>query len=184
MATGQRVAIVGLGYSQIGRNSGLTANDHMIQATKAALADAGLTVHDIDGVTSVGTEPLNDAWLLGIEPVNWWATGMMAPAFSYSATQAIAAVASGFCHTALALRVIQQAFSRLAFNAKGGAQLSHFTGHGVVDGPRRSQCRQAVADLLGAVLDGGDFAFSIRQREVCLGPESEGSVSEFYAERE
>ena len=68
MATGQRVAIVGLGYSHVGRNSGLTANEHMIQATQAALADAGLTVHDIDGVTSVGTEPLNDAWLLGIDP--------------------------------------------------------------------------------------------------------------------
>ena len=108
MATGQRVAIVGLGYSQVGRNTGLSTNEHMIQATQAALADAGLTVHDIDGVTSVGTEPLNDAWLLGITPVNWWASGMMAPAFSYSAVQAISAVASGFCHTALALRVIQQ----------------------------------------------------------------------------
>ena len=108
MATGQRVAIVGCGYSHVGRNTGLSIDDHMIQATKAALADAGLTVSDIDGVTSVGTEPLNDAWLLGITPVNWWASGMMAPAFSYSATQAIAAVASGFCHTALALRVIGQ----------------------------------------------------------------------------
>ena len=68
MATGQRVAIVGCGYSHVGRNTGLSIDDHMIQATKAALADAGLTVHDIDGVTSVGTEPLNDAWLLGIEP--------------------------------------------------------------------------------------------------------------------
>ncbi|HLM19655.1 MAG TPA: thiolase family protein, partial [Acidimicrobiia bacterium] len=74
MATGQRVAIVGCGYSHVGRNTGLTIDDHMIQATKAALADAGLTVADIDGITSVGTEPLNDAWLLGIEPVNWWAT--------------------------------------------------------------------------------------------------------------
>jgi acetyl-CoA acetyltransferase len=82
MATGQRVAIVGTGYSQVGRKSGLTADQHMIQATKSALDDAGLTVHDIDGVTSVGSEPLNDAWLLGIEPLNWWASGMMAPAFS------------------------------------------------------------------------------------------------------
>ena len=104
MATGQRVAVVGCGYSHVGRNTGLSIDDHMIQATKAALADAGLTVGDIDGITSVGSEPLNDAWLLGITPVNWWASGMMAPAFSYSATQAIAAVASGFCHTALALR--------------------------------------------------------------------------------
>ena len=94
----------------------------MIQATKAALADAGLSVHDIDGITSVGTEPLNDAWLLGIEPVNWWASGMMAPAFSYSATQAIAAVASGFCHTALALRVIKQQPSASAMVQGGGAR--------------------------------------------------------------
>ena len=121
MATGQRVAIVGLGYSQVGRNSGLTANEHMIQATQAALGDAGLTVHDIDGVTSVGTEPLNDAWLLGITPVNWWASGMMAPAFSYSAVQAISAVASGFCHTALALRVIQQQPSSSALVQGAGA---------------------------------------------------------------
>jgi acetyl-CoA acetyltransferase len=108
MATGQRVAIVGVGYSHVGRDTGLSANEHMIQATTTALADAGLTVHDIDGITSVGTEPLNDAWLLGIEPLNWWATGMMAPAFSYAAVQAIAAVAAGFSHTALALRVIKQ----------------------------------------------------------------------------
>ncbi len=121
MATGQRVAVAGLGYSQVGRKSGLTVNDHMIQATNAALADAGLTVHDIDGVTSVGTEPLNDAWLLGIEPLNWWASGMMAPAFSYAATQAIAAVASGFCHTALALRVIQQQPSSSALVKGAGA---------------------------------------------------------------
>jgi hypothetical protein len=102
------VACAGGGYAHVQRTGGLTVNEQRIQATQAALADAGLTVHDIDGVTSVGTEPLNDAWLLGIEPVNWWASGMMAPAFSYSAVQAIAAVASGFCNTALALRVIQQ----------------------------------------------------------------------------
>ena len=93
----------------------------MIQATKAALADAGLGVGDIDGITSVGTEPLLDAWLLGIEPLNWWASGMMAPAFSYSATQAIAAVASGFCHTALALRVIGQQPSSSALVKGAGA---------------------------------------------------------------
>jgi acetyl-CoA acetyltransferase len=121
VATGQRVAVVGVGYSQVGRKSGLTVNEHMIQATKAALADAGLTVHDIDGVTSVGTEPLNDAWLLGIEPVNWWASGLMAPAFSYSASQAIAAIASGYCHTALALRVIQQQPSSSALVQGAGA---------------------------------------------------------------
>ena len=135
MATGQRVAIVGCGYSHVGRNTGLSIDDHMIQATKAALADAGLGVADIDGITSVGTEPLNDAWLLGIEPVNWWASGMMAPAFSYSATQAIAAVASGFCHTALALRVIGQQPSASAL-VKGAA----------CDHPMTSMLHRAAGD--------------------------------------
>ena len=38
MATaGRRVAIVGCGYSHVGRNTGLSIDDHMIQATEAAL---------------------------------------------------------------------------------------------------------------------------------------------------
>jgi acetyl-CoA acetyltransferase len=118
MTIGQRVAIVGLGYSQVGRKSGLSMDQHVIQATKAALADSGLTVNDIDGIACVGSEPLNDAWLLGIEPLNWFASGMMAPAFSFAAMQSIAAIASGFCHTALALRVIMQQPSGAAL-AKG-----------------------------------------------------------------
>jgi acetyl-CoA acetyltransferase len=117
VATGNRVAIVGLGYSTVGRKTGLSPEELTIQATTAALADAGLTVRDIDGITSVGTEPLHDAWMFGVEPLNWWASGMMVPAFAYSAVSAIAAVASGFCHTALALRTIQQQPSGAAMAA-------------------------------------------------------------------
>ena len=114
MLGGNRVAIVGLGYSKVGRNTGLSPEELMIQATMAAFDDSGLNVHDIDGITSVGTEPLNDAWLLGVEPLNWWASGMMVPAFAYSAVQAIAAVSAGFCshraraagHQAAAERVV------------------------------------------------------------------------------
>jgi acetyl-CoA acetyltransferase len=117
MSAPNRVAIVGVGYSQVGRKTGLAPHEMMIQATMAALDDAGLTVHDIDGITSVGTEPLIDAWMLGVEPLNWWASGMMAPAFGYSAAQAITAVASGYAHTVLALRVIQQQPSAQAMAA-------------------------------------------------------------------
>ncbi len=117
MSAPNRVAIVGVGYSTVGRNTGLSPTELTIEATMAALDDSGLTVHDIDGITSVGTEPLIDGWMLGIEPLNWWASGMMAPAFGYSAAQAIAAVASGFCHTALALRVIKQQPSARAMAA-------------------------------------------------------------------
>jgi acetyl-CoA acetyltransferase len=117
VTVGNRVAIAGVGYSTVGRKTGLSPQELTIQATTAALDDSGLTVHDIDGITSVGTEPLVDGWMLGIEPLNWWASGMMVPAFAYSASQAIAAIASGFCHTVLALRVILQQPSAQAMAA-------------------------------------------------------------------
>jgi acetyl-CoA acetyltransferase len=120
MATGNRVAIAGVGYSTVGRKTGLSSEELTIQATKAALADSGLTTGDIDGITSVGTDPLSDGWMLGIEPLNWFGSGGMVPAFSYAAMNAIAAVAAGFCHTALALRVIQQQPSGSAMAAGGG----------------------------------------------------------------
>jgi acetyl-CoA acetyltransferase len=125
--TGRRVAVAGVGYSQVGRNTGLSIDEHLLQCTTAALADAGLGVRDVDGLATVGTEPLHDAWMLGIEPLNWFAAGMLAPAFSFAAMQAIAAVASGFCETALALRIIKQQPSAKAM-AKGGApdQLTSF----------------------------------------------------------
>ena len=81
----------------------------MIQATKAALADAG--PHRATTSTASRRSAPSRSSTRGCSassPVNWWASGMMAPAFSYSAMQAIAAVSSGFCHTALALRVIKQ----------------------------------------------------------------------------
>ena len=81
----------------------------MIQATQAALADAGLTVHDIDGITSVGTEPLNDAWLLGIEPGQLVGVGhRWRPRSRTPRRRRSPRSRRGFCHTALALRVIQQ----------------------------------------------------------------------------
>ena len=41
----RRVAIVGVGYSNVGRNTGLTERHHAAQAANASLADAGLTAN-------------------------------------------------------------------------------------------------------------------------------------------
>ena len=71
--------------------------------------------------------------MLGVEPLNWWASGMMVPAFGYSAVQAIAAVASGFCHTALAIRVIKQQPSGASMAAGTAARDNPM----LVDNPRR-----------------------------------------------
>jgi len=108
MMPGRRVAIAGVGYSTIGRNTGLSSDELMIQSTLAALDDCGMTVKDVDGLTTVGGGAIHDAWLLGIAPLSWWCTAMEAPAFVYAAHQAIAAIASGFCETVVATRIIQQ----------------------------------------------------------------------------
>jgi acetyl-CoA acetyltransferase len=108
MMPGRRVAIAGVGYSSIGRNTGLSSDDLVIESTAAALEDAGLGYADVDGLVSVGTEALENAWMLGIEPLSWWNSAVTVPAFVYAAHQAITAIASGFCETAIAMRIIQQ----------------------------------------------------------------------------
>jgi len=109
MITPRRVAICGVGYSTVGRRLGLSVNDLVIQATNAALHDSGLDRSSIDGLCSVGSETLDDAWTLGIAPLNWFHTASAAgPAFAPAALSAIAAITSGFCETAIALRIIQQ----------------------------------------------------------------------------
>src|SRR5262245_6816337 len=104
----RRVAVVGAGYSTIGRRTGLSARQLTTQCVKAALDDAGLTAADIDGYTTVGGEPLSDAHMLGMQPLSFFSAAMVAPAFSFAAHQAITAVASGQCETAIATRIIQQ----------------------------------------------------------------------------
>lgn len=47
-----RTAIVGVGYTPLTSNSGTTTLDLALQACRAAIADAGLTVADVDGISS------------------------------------------------------------------------------------------------------------------------------------
>jgi acetyl-CoA acetyltransferase len=119
----KRVAIVGVGYSRVGRNTGLSESDLVIESSLAALADAGLEASDVDGVVSMGSDALRDAWMLGITPLDWFFAGGMGPAFVYAAHQAIAAIAAGFCHTALALRIIPQ--QPTGAKLLGGAGAAH-----------------------------------------------------------
>jgi 3-oxoacyl-[acyl-carrier-protein] synthase III len=49
MASNNRVAAVGVGYSTTGRKTGLTSRQLAVQAATAAMRDAGMTPKDIDG---------------------------------------------------------------------------------------------------------------------------------------
>jgi acetyl-CoA acetyltransferase len=104
----REVAIVGVGYSTIARNTDLSVSRLGAEAVLAALDDAGLTPRDVNGFCSHGSEPLREAWSMGITPLDWFSSAQLAPAFSFSAIQAIAAIRSGMCDTAVALRVIKR----------------------------------------------------------------------------
>ncbi|HLG66431.1 MAG TPA: thiolase family protein [Acidimicrobiales bacterium] len=105
----ERVAIVGVGYSQVGRRLPLSDDELVRQAITAAMDDAGLEVADIDGISTMGGDAMRMGHLLGIMPLNFFFTSsQLAPAFAEPAVMAIASVASGLSHTCVAVRLIRQ----------------------------------------------------------------------------
>lgn len=121
MKGNDRVAAVGVGYSTTGRHTGLTSWQLAIQAAGAALADAGMTAKDLDGVALLWgvagaapagldvVDPQDLGYMLGVEELNWYGTA--GPSYIGPALQAVAAIKAGFCHTVLTLRIINQAVS-------------------------------------------------------------------------
>lgn len=106
-----RVAIVGVGYSDVGRDTGLSYKELTIQSVLAAMADAGMRPRDIDGISlrSFGEpepwgEPPDSAMgerqaadMFGMTPINWFNSTQST--FADLAASAMAAVRAGFCHT-------------------------------------------------------------------------------------
>jgi acetyl-CoA acetyltransferase len=121
MKGADRVAAVGVGYSKTGRRTGLTSWQLAIQAAKAALADAGMTPQDLDGVALLWgvagpapegldpVDPMDFGYMLGCGPLNWY--GEAGPSYIGPAIQAVAAIKSGLAHTVLTLRIIRQRLS-------------------------------------------------------------------------
>lgn len=116
-----KVAIVGVGQSEIGRRLDVPIGALAVDASLAAISDAGLTLGDIDGLCTfpessgpgVGPEPGISAaplgWMvqaLGIEQVDWWANGggNISTAIGY----AIHALATHSCNYVLVWRAMWQ----------------------------------------------------------------------------
>jgi acetyl-CoA acetyltransferase len=125
MAARPRVAIVGVGYSTIGRSTGLSLEALTAQASVAAMSDAGLESSDIDGVV-VHSFPhqyvsaTQTADLLGIPDVGFYSGSIDGAAYSVAAVQGIAAVASGSCHTCLTVRTVHRS-GAYGFRGQGDA---------------------------------------------------------------
>ena len=65
----QEAIISGIGISRVGRRLGVPPLEFTAEAARLAIADAGLTVDDIDGISTMGdTPPKEAAGELGIDP--------------------------------------------------------------------------------------------------------------------
>jgi acetyl-CoA acetyltransferase len=106
--TPEKQAIVsGIGISRIGRRTGIAHLELTEESARAAIADAGLTPADIDGMTTLGdTPPGEAAKALGIDPTfrggGFPTGGLLSPVMS-----AALAVAEGRARHVLVYRTVQ-----------------------------------------------------------------------------
>jgi len=117
---GERGAVIsGVGQSQVGRRIYRDPLDLTIEGTFAALENAGLTVADIDGISTypgalstppgfsgVGVSELQEALHLEL---NWFSGGIESPGQFGSVINAIAAVATGLCRHVVCFRTVWEA---------------------------------------------------------------------------
>ena len=116
----RRAILSGVGQSQIGRRLLRTDLDLTCEAALAAIADAGLTTRDIDGLACYpgpmgaaapgfagpGTPDVQDA--LGLQ-LGWHGSGGEGPAQIAPVMLAALAVAAGLCRHALVYRTVTEA---------------------------------------------------------------------------
>lgn len=105
---GSAPVISGTGISQIGRRTGIAAADLTAQAATAAIADAGLTAADIDGIITLGDTPAAEAAaLLGIAGSGDFGAALGAAGLLTPVAQAAATVGQGRARHILVYRTVQ-----------------------------------------------------------------------------
>ena len=116
---GERTAVIsGIGQSDIGRRLHRTGLDLTVDAALAAIADAGLTRDDIDGVATypgnmdtppgfsgAGVNEVQDALRLKL---NWLNGGLENPSQLGSVITACAAIAAGYANHVLCFRTVYE----------------------------------------------------------------------------
>ncbi len=97
-----RVAIVGAAETErLGRIPDQSAMELHAEAARRAIADAGLSIADIDGVACAGESPVEVAEYLGITPHYLDGTHVGGASFLLHVRHAAAAIAAGHCDTVL-----------------------------------------------------------------------------------
>jgi len=119
----KNVAVTGIGQSEVGRPSSKSAMRLTLDAAQEAIADAGLTREDIDGIacwpgdnqnggsfSPVGPNALMS--VLGLK-VNWYGAGYEGPGPLTGVINGAMAIAAGLCRHVLVFRTIAEASGRL-----------------------------------------------------------------------
>lgn len=106
-----RAAIVGVGYTELSKDSGVSTLTLAVRAITAALADAGLEPSDIDGIATHRVGDSAPAWLvgesLGIGDCRWHLDLHGGGSVSHSVIgQAALAVSAGIADTVVCWRAI------------------------------------------------------------------------------
>ncbi len=113
-----KIAIAGVGTTGFGRDlKGRTRRGLAATAIKYAVEDAGLTAKDIDGLVGPpGLLPELIQYQVGLPELTWWGVST-SPVHSFRVTDAMSAVFSGLCETA----VVYQALYREPGNSQSAA---------------------------------------------------------------
>jgi acetyl-CoA acetyltransferase len=137
------IAIVGAALSDIGRVDTKTAYELHYQAASRAIADAGLTKDDIDGMASCGTgllAPIEVAEYMGLRPDWCDGTSVGGSSWEFMLEHASAAIRAGHANTVLIVygsttRADLKARRRsanLSFGARGPVQFDVPFGHTII----------------------------------------------------
>jgi acetyl-CoA acetyltransferase len=123
-------AIVGIGRTAFSKRSGRTTLAMAAEAARAAMADAGLGIDDIDGMCTFhandSVQPLEVAWSLGRDELSW-ANGMYGGGnlVADQIATAAAVIEAGICRTVLLYR---------SLNGRSGYRFGTVVGPMTVDG--------------------------------------------------
>jgi acetyl-CoA acetyltransferase len=139
----KRVALVGAALSDIGRVDTRTAYELHYQAASRAVADAGLTKDDIDGLCSSGLgllTPTEIGEYLGLRPTWVDGTGVGGSTWEFMVEHATAAIMAGHVETVVLVygsttRADLKARRRsanLSFGARGPVQFDTPFGHALI----------------------------------------------------
>ena len=119
---GPAPVISGTGISRIGRRTGIAAADLTVHACVAAIADAGLTALDIDGIVTLGDTPAAEAaMLLGIADPGDFGKPLGSAGLLTPVVAAAEAVATGRARHVLVYRTVQMMGGTAAAPKQGDA---------------------------------------------------------------